>query len=70
MICILLMQYTYTYSCDCISIIGLNEAKSVFEGKVTGIQKIEMPYIRYVSRPEIGLHLGGIILVLVYTSFC
>ena len=41
------MKFDCGFACDCNSIIGLKEAKNVFVGKVTGIQKIERPYIRY-----------------------
>ncbi len=44
---LLLMQYSYCFSCDCVTTVGLKEAKSVFEGKVIGIEKVEAPNIRY-----------------------
>lgn len=41
------MQSSYSFSCDCITVIGTKEATSVFEGMVIGIEKIETPYIYY-----------------------
>lgn len=43
---ILLAQFK-SFGCDCVTSIGMKDAKSVFEGKVIGIEKIETPFIRY-----------------------
>ena len=43
----LLVQTNYSYCCDCNTIIGLNEAKIVFEGELIQIKRITEPIIRY-----------------------
>lgn len=53
------MNYSKSYSCDCITTIGLKEAKSVFEGQVVGIEKIETPYIRYEIKFKISKIIKG-----------
>lgn len=41
------LHVSYSYCCSCSDILGLSDAKSVFEGFVTGVRKKEVPFIHY-----------------------
>lgn len=61
LILIALLLHSYSYCCDCIIIIGLKDAKSVFEGKVIGIEKMEAPYIYYQIKFRVNKVIKGAI---------
>lgn len=57
---LLLFSVSYLgYACDCNSIIGIKDAKSVFEGKVIGIEKIETPNTVYKIKFRISKVIKG-----------
>ena len=47
------------YSCDCVSMVGLKEAKSVFNGKVLSVIRIEQPYIFYRVEFKVEQYIKG-----------
>jgi hypothetical protein len=57
----ILLLRSYGYCCDCNDIIGLKDAKSVFEGKVIGIEKAEAPYIYYQIKFKVSRVIKGVI---------
>jgi|GEM_PF-3528243 len=57
----ILLLRSYGYCCDCNDIIGLKAAKSVFEGRVIGIEKVEAPYIYYQIKFRVSTVIKGVI---------
>jgi len=55
-----ILSLSYTgYSCDCVSIVGLKGAKSVFNGKVLSVVRIEQPYIFYQIEFNVEQYIKG-----------
>lgn len=47
------------HSCDCVSMIGLKDAKSVFHGKVLSVMRVEKPYIFYQIEFKVEQYIKG-----------
>lgn len=59
LILILLLICYSSFACDCVTVVGLKDAKHVFEGEVLKIRRTEVPYIRYEITFKISKTIKG-----------
>lgn len=59
LIFLLLFQYNFSHGCDCNTIVGMKEAKSVFIGRVIDVKRIDTSYIRYEIQFKVSKFIKG-----------